>query len=145
MSATTSDRDTKYVPMHDVGAIPVAAATKLPAGTLICIDASGNAVAAADTSGYEFAGVPDAQADNTNGLAGAITVRCRRSGAFLLAKSGTFAVANIGDEVYVADNQTVTLTAGNGVKVGRYCGAGPNSQVWIDITGYARGGIPQPA
>ena len=86
MSALTRDRATSYREGIEVE-FPVAAATKIYAGSMVCVNAGGYARPAADTSGYRFAGVAMEQVDNTAGADGAdhdpaaahggLRVRCR--------------------------------------------------------------------
>ncbi len=66
MSALTRDRATPYREGIEVE-YPVAANTKIYAGSLVCVNAAGYAVPAADTSGYRFAGVALEQVDNSGG------------------------------------------------------------------------------
>jgi hypothetical protein len=110
MSATTSDRvmERKGTDFQDY---PVKANTKVPAGTLVCIDSSGWAVPAADSAGYKFVGVAYAQADNIGGANGDKYVRCRRTDSWKFAYTGSLSQANVGDAVYIVDNQTVALAA----------------------------------
>ncbi|MCK9376209.1 MAG: hypothetical protein M0P73_08670 [Syntrophobacterales bacterium] len=57
MSALTRDRATPYREGIEVE-YPVAANTKIYAGSLVCVNAAGFAMPAADASGYRFVGVP---------------------------------------------------------------------------------------
>ena len=81
MSALTRDRATPYREGIEVE-YPVAANTKIYAGSLVCVNAAGYAVPAADTSGYRFAGVALEQMDNIGGSDGGKNVRVRRAGVF---------------------------------------------------------------
>ena len=81
MSALTRDRATPYREGIEVE-YPVAANTKIYAGSLVCVTAAGYAAPAADTSGYRFAGVAMEQVDNTGGSDGAKVVNLRRAGVF---------------------------------------------------------------
>ena len=78
MSALTRDRATPYREGIEVE-YPVAANMKIYAGSLVCVNAAGYAVPAADTSGYRFAGVALEQVDNSDG---GKNVRVRRAGVF---------------------------------------------------------------
>ena len=69
MTALTRDRATPYREGIEVE-FPVAAATKIYAGSMVCINAGGYVAPAADTSGYSFAGVAMEQVDNTAGADG---------------------------------------------------------------------------
>lgn len=118
MSATTSDRNTP-VKQRDRGiSVPVKAATKIPAGTLVAVGADGLAVPAADTAALKVVGVADELADNTSGASGDIRVRCGH-GVYLFAKNADIAQADVGKLVYVEDNQTVQEGTGtNSIKAG---------------------------
>ena len=81
MSALTRDRATPYREGIEVD-YPVATNTKIFAGSLVCVNAAGYAVPAADTTGYQFAGVAMEQVDNTGGSDGGQSVNLRRTGVF---------------------------------------------------------------
>lgn len=108
--AATADRNTRRL---DVGyvEIPVATLTKLYAGTLVAVDASGNAIAAVDSSIKQVVGVAMAQADNSAGLAGAINVKVEFGRSFWLANTD-LTDANRGGIAYVDDD--ITVRAANG-------------------------------
>lgn len=134
MSALTSDRNTEYS-LGDLLALPVAASTRIFAGSLVCVDADGYAVPAADTSGLLMAGVATAGADNSGGSAGDRSVVVRRRGRYKFGSGGTLTQAALGARVYAADDQTVDVADGvsNDVAVGvidRVEGAG---ECWVSI------------
>src|SRR3989339_1611977 len=81
MSALTRDRATPYREGIEVEYL-VAANTKIYAGSLVCLNAAGYAVPAADTAGYQLAGVALEQVDNSDGSDGGKHVRLRRAGGF---------------------------------------------------------------
>lgn len=93
---------------------PVAAGANIHRGALVALDAQGNAIPAAPASPV-LRGIALVAADNTGGLAGAITVETRR-GTFVLKNNGTLTRAHIGKPAYVVDDETVgaagTLVAG---------------------------------
>ena len=93
---------------------PVAADTWIFNGSMVALDASGNALPAAPT-GTVMRGVALDEADNTGGAAGDITVETDR-GPFLVANDGSLDRTDIGADVYVVDDNTVggagTLIAG---------------------------------
>lgn len=91
---------------------PVAAATHLYAGNLICLDSSGNAVAGSATTGLVARGVSQEEVDNSDGLAADKYVTTR-SGVFLLAnKSGDEVTkAEIGDVCYISTAIEVCKTS----------------------------------
>lgn len=112
MAALTADRNTKRLETQELQSYPVAASTTIYAGSMVCINTSGYAVAAANTAGYALAGVARAQADNASGSAGDINVEVYRIGSFELASSG-LTIASEGQPCWVSDDQTVATTPGN--------------------------------
>lgn len=146
MTAVTADLNT---PRRDGAriSIPVAAATALYFGTLLCRDASGNAVSASLTSGLSFAGVANEAQDNSAGAAGDKDVLAWDRGNFRFAlEGGSAAVGDIGKKVYVFDNATVAtadeLAAANPfLYVGRIVAIDDDtSYVWVDIEPLADAG-----
>src|SRR5512135_2827486 len=110
MSALTRDRATSYREGLEVE-FPVAAATKIYAGSMVCVNAAGFAVPATDTSGYRFVGVALEQVDNGSGTDGGKMVRLRRAGVFEF-DAASLAQAKVGDDMYAVDDQTFADTAG---------------------------------
>ena len=116
-----------------VTAYPVAASTKIFAGTLVALDSSGNAVPASDAAGLRVIGLAQEDADNSAGLAGALKV-ATKNGVFQLNNSTGDAVdANDKGKIcYVEDDNTVSETGGtHKVKAGRVLDVGADG-VWVD-------------
>lgn len=136
MAAATSAVNT---PMKhgEIVEYPVAASTALYAGTLICLDSSGNAVNAADTAGLRVIGRAESDVDNSAGAAGDLKVQIRRA-VFRFANSGTNAVDadDKGKICFVEDNQTVAETSTNKVIAGRVHDVDTDG-VWVDVTEFA--------
>jgi hypothetical protein len=133
MSALTRDRATPYREGIEVE-YPVAANTKIFAGSLVCVNSSGYAVPAADTSGYRFAGVAMEQVDNSDGSDGGKVVRLRRTGVFEF-DAGSITQDMVGADMYAADDHTFDDAAGptNDIKVGRLVKYVSATRGWIDI------------
>lgn len=132
MTALAKDRATSYREGIEVE-FPVAASTKIYAGSLVCVNSSGYAVPAADTSGYKFVGVSMAQADNSSGANGDINVRVRRSGVFEFNAS-SIAQANLLADMYIVDDQTFDESnPGNGIKCGKLVKYVSATKGWIEI------------
>jgi len=134
MTALSSDRKTQYRDGVEI-AQPVGAEKAIYAGSLVCLDGSTRlAEAASDGSGKIFAGVAMGAADNSNGLASAISVPLRRRGLFLFSIAAA-AQTDVGKPVFVLDDQTVDLV-GN-VTYAIYCGniamLESATKVWVDI------------
>jgi hypothetical protein len=131
MSALTRDRATPYREGIEIE-YPVAANTKIFAGSLVCINADGYAVPAADTSGFRFAGVAMEQVDNTDG---GKVVRLRRAGVFEF-DAVSISQAMVGAAMYASDDHTFDDDAGltNDIKVGLLVKYVSATKGWIDIS-----------
>jgi len=134
MPALTRDRATAYREGIEVE-FPVAAATKIYAGSMVCVNAAGYAAPAADTSGYRFVGVALEQVDNAAGADGAKMIRLRRVGVFEFDATA-LSQAKLGDAMYAVDDQTFADTVGvtNHLKVGVLVKYVSTTKGWIDIT-----------
>lgn len=111
MVAATADRNT-VARAGDVFSDPVAANTKIYAGTIVCLDAAGNAIPGAVAVGLIVRGRANEQADNSTGIAGALSVESHR-GVFKFANSAAgdlITRAEIGDDCYIVDDSTVAKT-----------------------------------
>ncbi len=107
MANLTADRKS----IRKDGAIfahPVAAATTIYAGGLTALDASGNALPAADSAAQSFIGKADLRADNAAGAAGEVIVTGHREGVYEMNASGMTS-ADTGADAYVIDDNTVGL------------------------------------
>lgn len=92
--------------------VPVKASTYIAEGAIVAIDSSGNALPAGLTASgtVRIVGVAEATADNSTGIAGAISVIVRR-GCFSYANdtAGNACVAaNVGAQVYAHDDHTIS-------------------------------------
>ena len=133
MSALTRDRATPYREGIEVE-YPVAANTKIYAGSLVCVNAAGFATPAADTSGYRFVGVAMEQVDNSSGADGGVVVRVRRTGVFEFDAASIDATM-VGGPMYAADDHTFDDAEGpvNDIKVGQLVKYVSATKGWIDI------------
>jgi len=114
MTALSKDKDTK-MQLGDVQEFPVLASTIIYAGALVCLNAAGYAVPGATATTLVAAGRADAQADNSAGANAAINVKVR-AGVFRFensASSDEITIAEIGDNCYIVDDQTVAKTDGS--------------------------------
>ena len=96
-------------------AYPVKAATQIYKGALVSVDATGYAKPAAPGD-KRIVGVAYESRNNT-AANGAFVIRVWRKGTFTFSSTG-IAVTNIGDKVYVTDDNNVTLTATGSIIVG---------------------------
>jgi hypothetical protein len=115
--------------------IPVDDGDKIYAGANVCVNADGYAVKGADASGLIYAGVSREYADNTNGQDGDINVLVKRRGLFKMAFATAISQANVGDNVFLADDNLVDV-AGN-VTYNIFCGIIAafidTTHAWVDI------------
>lgn len=134
MAALTKDRATPYRDGIELD-FPVAANTKIYAGSLVCANSTGYAVPAADTAGLKFAGVALEQADNTGAANGALIVRLRRSGAFQF-DAASITQAMVGTAMYIVDDHTMDDASGptNDIRIGVLVKYVSDTQGWVDIT-----------
>jgi predicted RecA/RadA family phage recombinase len=117
MPALTANRDT-LARDGVTFSVPVAAAKKIYAGALVALDAAGNATPGAVATTLIGLGRAEALADNSTGAAGAISVEVRK-GVFRFANSAAgdlITRAEIGDNAYIVDDQTVAKTDGGGTR-----------------------------
>jgi hypothetical protein len=117
MAALTADRNTAMRDGHIVS-LPVAASVKIYAGALVARDASGNATPGATATDILGVGRAEAQADNSSGSAGDLSVEIRK-GVFRFENStgvDEITPADIGSDCYIVDDATVALTDGSGTR-----------------------------
>jgi len=134
MAALTADNDILRTQGVEFP-FPVAAAETIYAGAMVAVNADGYALPGGDASGLIFEGVAVEQKDNSSGSNGDLDVVLHRRGLFRMTLGNTITQANVGDNVFLVDDQTVDLTAY--VTYNIYCGviAGyiDSTHAWIDI------------
>jgi len=111
---------------------PVSAGETIYKGALVCLDADGYLVPAADTAGYKFAGIAYEKKDNALGSDGDLWCRVYTEGVHQLVCTD-ITQPMVGQMMYVRDDQTVDDTSTNYVAVGilvEYIGAASG---WVDI------------
>lgn len=117
MAALTADRNTP-LRANEQFSFPVAASTKIFAGSLVCVNASGYLTKGATSTTLKTVGVAEASADNSAGANGAIAAKVRR-GLFKFGNSSStdlIALADVGADCYVVDDQTVAKTNGSSTR-----------------------------
>lgn len=117
MTAATTPRDTPLVTTGSV-ARDVAAATRILAGTIVCLSAAGYAVPGTTATTLVADGRAEDTVDNLTGAAGDQKVLVRK-GTFRFANSASTDLigrTEIGKTVYLVDNQTVAKTDGGGTR-----------------------------
>ena len=118
-AALTAARDDRYKQTIETWLVPMAHGT-IYVGGMVCINAAGYAVAAADVAGYTFAGIAQEEPDNpgnstiTNaGLAGTRWVKVRKAGRFVLDRYEPEDQSMLDACAYVRNDQTVAIDAAN--------------------------------
>lgn len=123
MAALTNSRNTPE--LADGGrtqVYPVEANTTVYLGSIVALNANGNAVPAASVAGLKIVGraemvhngMPGQDAVNNPGAAGAISIVARR-GVFMYAVSdGSITAAQIGQTAFAADDNSVSASDGSG-------------------------------
>lgn len=135
MTALATDRNTKSKAIQLSTANDVIAAHVIYGGAMVVAVATGYRSAAdmAGVIGARVVGVSDYRVDNSAGAAGAKKLRVRR-GVFKFGKTGAITVADIGKDVYVADDQTVQVATGtNSVVAGELLELDEDGDVWVQI------------
>lgn len=118
MPALTADRATPRRNGTLELSLPVAAATRIHAGGMVQVSATGVAVRATATAANRTTGVAVEGIDNTAGAAGDQRVAVRR-GCWQMANSAAadaITLAHIGLSCYVVDDQTVALTSASSTR-----------------------------
>lgn len=117
MTALTQDRNT-LAQLGEVQEYPVLAAAVIYAGSIACLDAAGWAVPGATATTLIAAGRAEERADNSAGGNGAITAKVR-AGVFRFDNSAAadeITRAEIGDDCFIVDDQTVAKTDGTATR-----------------------------
>ena len=110
-AALTAELDT-YQRIGEFTSLTVASNSIIYAGSLVCVNSSGLAVPAADSSGFAVVGRAESTVDNRGVLYSATKAIKVAKGTFRWANGDVIAVADIGKIVYVTDDQTVNKTGG---------------------------------
>jgi predicted ThiF/HesA family dinucleotide-utilizing enzyme len=116
MAALTGDRNT-LMRSGEVVSLPVAGGKKIYAGALVARDANGYAIPGATATGILGVGRAESQVDNSSGADGDLTVEVRK-GVFRFDNDATDPVghADVGNDCYIVDDQTVAKTDGTGTR-----------------------------
>jgi len=133
MTALSADKEA-YRKAGNIVSYPVKASQTIYKGALVAVDSTGYALPAADTSGHVLVGVAVEKADNSSGSSGDIDVRVYKTGTFEVAKASA-AQTDVGDLMYVLDDQTVASSSTNSVKAGYVVEVPSSSKVRIRIDG----------
>jgi hypothetical protein len=152
MAALTNSRNTPE--MADGGRIRVLnveANTTVFLGSMVAINAAGNAVPASATTTtvnaqkvigrgeYVVNGVPAQNAVNNPGVAGAVQIAVRK-GVFMYSQDASITAASVGSPCFALDDNTLTATdRASGASVQQFAVAGQvvaidaSGEVWVDL------------
>jgi len=112
---------------------PVVASDIIFRGALVKHNAAGFLEPCSAEAGATFAGLAFERIDNSSGAAGDLVVRVTRNGMHLLT-GAAFTQADIGEQVFASDDQTVSTTQGaNEQLVGTIIRLESATQIWVDI------------
>lgn len=134
MTALAEDKQLEYTDGVEL-AFEMSASDKIYAGSFVCVAADGYALPGADTANLIFKGVATEQVDNSSGSDGDLEVVLRRRGLFKAILDTAITIANVGDNVFLVDDQTVDLTANvtHNIFCGIIAGYIDTTHAWIDI------------
>jgi hypothetical protein len=134
MTALAADKSIEYTEGVEVP-VPVDDADLIYGGALVCVNADGYAVPGSDTVGLIFMGVATERKDNSLGLDGALSVNVRRRGLVKMTLGTAITQANVGDNVFLVDDQTVDIAANttNDIFCGIIAAYIDSTHAWVDI------------
>jgi hypothetical protein len=129
--ALTKDRNTPEREIKKVSH-PLAASTKIYAGSMVALDASGNLVPGATATTLTAVGRAEEQVDNSAGLAGALSCLTSK-GTFLFGNDGSIDRTHVGKDCYIVDDQTVAATNGTNTRslAGKIVDLDGTTGVWV--------------
>lgn len=136
MAAATTDRNTRQR-QGDRRAFPLAAAASIFAGTIVALNASGKLVRGSAATGLKCVGVAVGRYDNSTGAADAVSGEAQRGiyGPFAnSASADQIALADVGADCFIVDDQTVAKTNGSNTRslAGRVHDVTPEG-VWVNF------------
>jgi len=112
--------------------VPVAASVSIPEGSLVFVTTAGYATNVIAAGANVFVGIAIANADNSAGSAGDISVEAHSEGIFELEGS-SFAQTTVGESVYATDNYTLTTTSTNNSLVGTCVGYVSATKILVNL------------
>ena len=130
----SADKKTEYKEGVEIP-FEVDGGSKLFAGAFVCNNALGYLIPGDDADGLIFQGISREYADNSLGQDGDLTCIVRRRGLIKATLGHTITIANIGDNVFLVDDETVDLAANVTYKIfaGVIAGYIDSTHAWIDI------------
>lgn len=118
MAAATQARDT-LKRLGNQLTLAMAASTRIFGGTIVCLNSSGLAVPGSTSTTLKAVGQAEATADNSAGAASALSVNVERDGWYRFANSAAgdqIALADVGADCFIVDDQTVAKTNGGNTR-----------------------------
>jgi hypothetical protein len=112
---------------------PVAAGETIYKGAIVCLDSDGYLVPGSDATGYSFVGISYEKADNASGADGDVTARVWKVGTYVLVSDFAAGQDDVGSEVYVVDDNTVSTSTTYSVVCGTIVEIISSSSVRIRI------------
>ena len=135
MTALTEDRATEQT-KGKLLSVPVAATALIHGGALVVANATGYAAPGSTATGLTVLGMATERVDNSAGADGEQRIEVRRGRAFKFENEGGDAVgqADLLQDCYIVDDQTVAATDGTGTRsrAGRVVGVDDDG-VWVEI------------
>ena len=134
-TALSADKKTEYTD-GKFFELPVDDGDIIYAGALVSVNADGYAIAGADTATTYFVGISREQVDNSAGSDGDDSVVIQRSGVVKMLLGHTITQANVGDMVFIADDNTADLAANttNDIFCGVIVAYIDGTHAWVDIS-----------
>lgn len=130
-AALSAERDTPQR-LNQFTSLTVASNAIIYAGALVCVNSSGLAVPAADSSGFAVVGRAEATVDNRGVLYSATKAIKVARGTFRWVNGDVIAAADIGKIVYVTNDQTVNKTGGGQNIIAGTVVDVDTTGVWVD-------------
>ena len=133
MTALTQDKELQYTEGVELP-FEIYRATEIFGGSYVCVRADGYAVPGDDAAGLTFEGVAVEHVNNPDDD-GDKSVVLRRRGLVKATLGTAITIANVGDNVFLVDDQTVDITAytTHDIFCGVIAGYIDTTHAWIDI------------
>jgi len=134
MTALTEDKELQYTEGVELP-FELYQAVEIFAGSFVCVRADGYAIPGDDATGLLFMGVALAHVDNSEGDDGDKSVVLRRRGLVKATLDTAITIANVGDSVYLVDDQTVDVVGEttHDIFAGIIAAYIDTTHAWIDI------------
>lgn len=134
LGALSADKKIEYTEGVELG-FPVINADIIYGGSLVCVNADGYALPGSDTAGLIFQGIAVERVDNSSGNAGDKIVTLRRRGLVKMTLAHSITQANVGDNVFLVDDESVDVAAQttNDIFCGIIAGYIDSTHAWVDI------------